>query len=61
MGHWVGYFHGIARTVLVLVAWYAFPEPRTRFTLIPAIIVAVYLITIAILVRRPWGTEAVTS
>lgn len=50
IGHWVGLFHGIARTVLVLAAWYLFPE--RRFVVIPAIIVAVYLVTIAVLARR---------
>jgi hypothetical protein len=54
LGHWVGYFHGIARTVLILAAWYLFPDNRTRFTLIPGIVVSVYLVTIAILVARPW-------
>lgn len=54
VGHWVGYFHGIARTALIVAAWYAFPAPRMRFTIIPAIVVGVYLVTIAILVRRPW-------
>jgi hypothetical protein len=49
--HWVGLFHGIARTILVLVAWYAFPE--RRFVVIPAVIVAIYLVTIFVLVRRP--------
>src|SRR5262245_30014958 len=50
IGHWVGLFHGISRTVLVLAAWYLFPEQR--FVVIPAIIVAVYLVTIAVLARR---------
>lgn len=48
--HWVGIFHGVARTLLVLSAWYAFPD--YRFTLIPAIIVLLYIITIVILERR---------
>jgi len=48
--HWVGLFHGVARTVLVLAAWYLFPEQR--FVVIPAVIVAIYLVTIAVLVRR---------
>jgi hypothetical protein len=52
--HWVGYFHGVTRTVMVLAAWYAFPDARIRFTLIPAIVVAIYLVTIVILIRRPW-------
>ncbi len=41
--HWVGLFHGIARTVLVLSAWYLFPQHR--FVAIPMVIVAVYLVT----------------
>jgi len=51
IGHWIGLFHGIARTVLVLAAWYLFPQQR--FVVIPAIIVAVYLVTIAVLAGRP--------
>jgi hypothetical protein len=48
--HWIGYFHGIARTVLLLVAWYLFPEQR--FTVLPAIIVAIYAVTIVVLMQR---------
>jgi hypothetical protein len=48
--HWVGWFHGIARTTLVLAAWYIFPA--RRFVIIPSIIVTIYLVTIAILVQR---------
>lgn len=50
IGHWVGVFHGVSRTVLVLAAWYTFPE--ARFVVIPAIIVAVYMVTILVLARR---------
>ena len=50
IGHWVGYFHGISRTILIALAWFLFPAQR--FVLIPAIIVAIYLVTIAVLVRR---------
>ena len=49
--HWVGLFHGIARTVLVTAAWYLFPQ--RRFVAIPAVIVVIYLITIVVLARRP--------
>lgn len=49
--HWVGLFHGIARTVLVLAAWSLFPTQR--FVAVPAVIVAVYLVTIAVLAKRP--------
>ena len=48
--HWVGLFHAFTRTVLIVVAWYAFPAQR--FVAIPAIIVAVYLVTIYVLERR---------
>ena len=49
--HWVGIFHGVARTVLVLIAWHVFPEHR--FTVVPAVIVAIYLVSIFVLARRP--------
>ena len=48
--HWVGLFHGIARTVLVVAAWYLFP--RHRFVVIPAVIVVIYLISIYVLATR---------
>jgi hypothetical protein len=48
--HWVGLFHAIARTVLVTAAWLLFPEQR--FTVIPAVIVAVYVVTIVTLEQR---------
>lgn len=49
--HWIGLFHGIARTVLVVTCWYVFPDHR--FVVIPAVIVAVYLVTIYALAKRP--------
>jgi len=48
--HWVGTFHACARTGLAVVAWYAFPE--TRFVAVPVVVVAVYLVTIAVLEAR---------
>jgi hypothetical protein len=48
--HWVGTFHAVTRTALCLAVWYLFPEQR--FVAIPLAIVAVYLVTIAALVRR---------
>ena len=48
--HWVGYFHGVTRTILIVAAWYAFPSQR--FVIIPAIIVIVYLITLLVLTTR---------
>jgi hypothetical protein len=53
LGHWIGLFHGIARTILVLAAWYLFPQQR--FVVIPAVIVVIYLITIYFLAKRPRG------
>ena len=50
IGHWVGLFHGISRTLIVLAAWYLFPEHR--FVAIPAVVVAVYLVTIWVLESR---------
>jgi hypothetical protein len=52
--HWVGTFHAVTRTVLCLAAWYAYPD--YRFVTIPAVIVAIYLVTIAALVRR-WRAD----
>jgi hypothetical protein len=48
--HWVGIFHSVARTVLIVAAWYLFPE--RRFVVIPAVIVSIYPITIYILANR---------
>lgn len=48
--HWIGTFHAIARTALVTVAWFLFPDQR--FVVIPAIIVVIYLITIYFLATR---------
>ena len=49
--HWIGMFHGIARTVLIVAAWYLFPA--SRFVVIPGVIVAIYLVTIYFLIKRP--------
>jgi uncharacterized membrane protein len=49
--HWIGTFHAFARTALVTIAWFAFPDQR--FVIIPAIIVVIYLITIYVLAKRP--------
>ena len=50
INHWVGIFHGVARTVLLVFAHFAFPEQR--FVVIPGIIVTLYLVTIVALQRR---------
>jgi len=48
--HWVGYFHAISRTILILVVWFSFPEHR--FVAIPVVIVIIYIITMLALERR---------
>lgn len=50
IGHWVGTFHTLTRTALVTAAWYLFPG--SRFVVIPAVIVAVYAVTIVVLEAR---------
>jgi hypothetical protein len=57
--HWVGYFHGIARTAALVVAWYLFPDHR--FVVLPAIIVAVYAVTLVVLARRPRRLPALAA
>ena len=48
--HWVGIFHTLTRTVLVLILWYLLPE--YRFVVIPFGIVLIYSITLLILKNR---------
>lgn len=48
--HWIGYFHTLTRTFLILAAWYLFPE--YHFQVIPAIIVGIYIITIYTMEKR---------
>ena len=48
--HWVGIFHATGRAALVVAAWYLFPE--ARFVAVPAVIIAVYVVTIVVLEAR---------
>ena len=48
--HWVGIFHTITRTIVVLLLWYLLPEHR--FVAIPFAIVLIYIATIVILKNR---------
>ena len=48
--HWVGIFHALIRTIVVLLLWYLFPEHR--FISIPFAIVGIYLVTLFILGNR---------
>ena len=49
--HPVGLIHAILRTGLVVTAWCAFPG--RRLLAVPAVIVIVYLISLAVMARRP--------
>ncbi|MCI5081503.1 MAG: hypothetical protein MRY78_07430 [Saprospiraceae bacterium] len=52
--HWVGLFHTLARTAVVVALWYLLPA--YRFILIPFAIVLIYLLTLVILNnRKPWS------
>jgi len=48
--HWVGIFHSVVRTALVVALWYLLPE--YRFVAIPFAIVLIYIITLVILKNR---------
>ena len=50
IGHWIGTFHTLARTSLVTASWYWFPN--SRYVAVPAVIVAVYVVTIVVLEAR---------
>lgn len=50
IGHWIGIAHAVARTALVVAAWYVFPD--ARFVAVPLVIVGIYVFTIVVLERR---------
>ena len=50
INHWVGIFHALTRTVLVMTLWSLLPE--YRFVAIPFAIVLIYIVTIIILMNR---------
>tara|TARA_R110000765_G_scaffold222003_1_gene326093 strand:+ start:18488 stop:19033 length:546 start_codon:yes stop_codon:yes gene_type:complete len=52
--HWVGIFHALSRTVLIVLFWYLFPEQR--FVIIPFTIVVIYIITMFVLNKRTHNT-----
>ncbi|MFB6343305.1 hypothetical protein ACE1ET_16385 [Saccharicrinis sp. FJH62] len=53
--HWIGIFHVVVRTVIILVLWYLLPG--YRFIAIPFSIVLIYLVTIFILLNRKKSYE----
>lgn len=48
--HWIGTFHAVTRTLLIVAAWYYFPEHR--FVAIPLVILVIYAVSIVVLERR---------
>ena len=50
INHWVGIFHALTRTILILLLWYLFPQ--YRFVTIPFAIVVIYIMTLFILKNR---------
>ena len=48
--HWVGIFHALVRTILILLLWYTLPQ--YRFVTIPFTIVLIYIMTIIVLRNR---------
>lgn len=59
LAHWIGLFHAIARTVLVLAVWMLLPDHR--FMAVPAAIVLVYAITIGVLEARWRQAQALSA
>lgn len=54
--HWIGLFHSVLRTAVVVVLWYVFPDDR--FVAIPLAIVMLYIVSIIILMNRKMATVA---
>lgn len=48
--HWVGTFHAVSRTIIIVALWYLFPQHS--FVVIPAAIIVIYVITIFTLEQR---------
>ncbi|MDN3724942.1 hypothetical protein QRD02_11150 [Aequorivita sp. SDUM287046] len=48
--HWVGIFHALTRTIVLVALWYLLPE--YRFIAIPFAIVLLYIVTLFILKTR---------
>lgn len=48
--HWVGIFHSVLRTIVILVLWYMLPD--YKFIAIPFAIVIIYILTMIILKKR---------
>jgi len=55
INHWVGIFHALVRTAIILVFWYMFPQHR--FETIPFAIVGIYIVTLLILITRTYSDK----
>ncbi len=58
MDHWIGVFHGVARTAGIVFLWYALPD--LRWVAIPFYIVLIYAVTMVVLEQR-WRRLATTA
>lgn len=54
IGHWVGAFHAVVRTLLILAAWVIAPDQG--MVVVPLIVLGMYAVTIGVLERR-WATR----
>ncbi|MGB5237808.1 MAG: hypothetical protein WBM43_01950 [Flavobacteriaceae bacterium] len=54
--HWLGIFHSLSRTIVVLGLWFALPD--YRFSAIPFAIVLIYILTLILLRKRPVALQA---
>ena len=57
--HWIGWFHAVARTLLVVAAWFLFPG--YQLLAVPLVIIAVYIVTIVVMERRWRAANAPVS
>lgn len=57
--HWIGIFHALTRTAIILILWYGLPA--YRFSAIPFAIVLIYIITIVILINRKSESKSEAS
>lgn len=58
IGHWIGAAHAIGRTLMILAAWIWVPDQGMVW--VPAIVLAWYALTIAVLERR-WHLRQQTA
>lgn len=57
--HWIGLFHAISRTLLLVAVYFLFPEQR--FLASAVVVVSIYLITIIVLEKRWRGLKTTST